>query len=439
MRTCFRKLFFFVSLLALLSSASISTGCSDPPEKGTPVVNLNNANNENNVPDPQLCGDRSLNPGEKCDPAIPEGDLGACPTSCEATDACMTARLVGDASACTLECVEEPVGCIDDDGCCPAGCEGMDSDCSCVPDDPCAEIECGTAVNSCGTAVECACPGQMSCWQEQCVEELFLGRECVRNSDCGPRGECLTQGETGLLGGYCVESCEQDSDCPTGGDCLSNGLCLLACSDDPDCSRPGYGCVKAGSDLNDGICYPVGDGDGDVGDACTQLSDCGGGFGATCIEWDGGYCSLTCNSSLVECPAGSHCREESGRCMKTCTGNSDCRSGYGCGDLDLDGQKECVERHLGTRRVGEVCDSIGICSGGIYALCIENDMFPGGYCSRRCGPGQATCPSGSVCVEASGEDASAICVDSCENGSDCRTGYSCETVSADGDRACVSV
>lgn len=423
----------FISLGFLAVLLTVATACSDTPDKETPVIDLNNE------PNPELCGDGSLNPGESCDPAIPEGNVGSCPTECEATATCVTARLVGDASACTVECVEEPVSCMDGDGCCPDGCENMDSDCSCVPDDPCEEIACGSAVNSCGTPVECGCPGQMSCWQEQCVEELFLGRECVRDADCGPRGECLTQGATGITGGYCVEACDTDADCPTGGDCLANGFCLLACSDAPDCSRPGYGCVSMGSDVNDGVCYPVGDGDGDVGDECTQLSDCGGGLGAVCMSSPGGYCSLTCNSNLVDCPSGSHCRDDNGRCMKTCTDNSDCRSGYGCGDLDLDGLEECVQRYEGTRRVGEVCDSIDVCSGGIFALCVENNTFPGGYCSRRCGPDQANCPTGSVCAEASGDGATAICLDSCERSSDCRTGYTCEVVSGDGDRACVSV
>lgn len=57
--------------------------------------------------DAAACGNGTLDTGETCDPP------GSCPTSCPAsTDECIDNVLVGDASLCTAECVEEPV-----DGC----------------------------------------------------------------------------------------------------------------------------------------------------------------------------------------------------------------------------------------------------------------------------------------------------------------------------------
>lgn len=76
---------------------------------------------------PGYCGDQVVDADETCDPPS------SCPTSCfPSSDACTVVSLEGRAESCTAECVETPLTeCIDDDGCCPAGCNAVsDTDCN---------------------------------------------------------------------------------------------------------------------------------------------------------------------------------------------------------------------------------------------------------------------------------------------------------------------
>src|SRR5262252_6275973 len=76
------------------------------------------------------CGDGVVQPTEKCDTAIPAGQHGACPTSCDDQMACTTDSLTG--SGCQQQCVHGAItACQGGDGCCPSTCTtGNDSDCS---------------------------------------------------------------------------------------------------------------------------------------------------------------------------------------------------------------------------------------------------------------------------------------------------------------------
>jgi hypothetical protein len=69
------------------------------------------------------CENGLLEAGEVC-------DLN-CPTSCPAsTIMCFSNNLVGSPQLCNAQCANQPImECVADDGCCPDGCEGMDSDC----------------------------------------------------------------------------------------------------------------------------------------------------------------------------------------------------------------------------------------------------------------------------------------------------------------------
>ena len=71
------------------------------------------------------CNNGTVDPGEICD--------GNCPTSCAApADACAVATLSGSAATCTAQCVTATItACVNDDGCCAAGCDATsDSDCA---------------------------------------------------------------------------------------------------------------------------------------------------------------------------------------------------------------------------------------------------------------------------------------------------------------------
>jgi hypothetical protein len=67
------------------------------------------------------CGNGATDPGETCD--------GNCPTECmDLGIQCFQRNRLG--SDCNVECITEPiVECLDGDGCCPEGCDGMDAEC----------------------------------------------------------------------------------------------------------------------------------------------------------------------------------------------------------------------------------------------------------------------------------------------------------------------
>lgn len=75
----------------------------------------------------QSCGDGYEDVGETCDPGLAD----SCPTSCPpSTIECFQGVVVGDAAVCTGQCVQQMITtCVDGDGCCPDGCDGMDAEC----------------------------------------------------------------------------------------------------------------------------------------------------------------------------------------------------------------------------------------------------------------------------------------------------------------------
>ncbi|MCC6873063.1 MAG: hypothetical protein IT378_02050 [Sandaracinaceae bacterium] len=76
----------------------------------------------------------------------------------------------------------------------------------------------------------------------------------------------------------------------------------------------------------------------------------------------------------------------------------------------------CGESHVG--EPGELGDD---CSAGCAAglACVQDTLFPGGYCSAGCG-GASTCPAGGACDPRLG-----VCLAPCAAPTDCRDGYQC--------------
>jgi MYXO-CTERM domain-containing protein len=110
-----------------------------------------------------VCGDGKLDPGEKCDPGLALGSKGACPGSCTSADPCLTATPIG--SGCQLECLIEAKKSSPTvkDGCCPAGLSAdEDGDC---PD------RCGPDVteNCISPCQGISCPAGNVCHNGQCV------------------------------------------------------------------------------------------------------------------------------------------------------------------------------------------------------------------------------------------------------------------------------
>lgn len=76
------------------------------------------------------CGNGVVESGESCDTAIPAGQTGACPTSCDDGEVCTADQLLG--SGCQVTCQFTTLACKSSasDGCCPAGCDAnSDPDC----------------------------------------------------------------------------------------------------------------------------------------------------------------------------------------------------------------------------------------------------------------------------------------------------------------------
>ncbi len=104
---------------------------------------------------------------------------------------CVLDEDCSDGDTCTIdscilgECVSDPVGCIDGDGCCTPGCEGFDSDCV---EDPCGDGYCAGSEQgeTCSTcSLDCACLGP-SC-KHGCCGDRVCGRKETATScpiDC---------------------------------------------------------------------------------------------------------------------------------------------------------------------------------------------------------------------------------------------------------------
>jgi hypothetical protein len=99
----------------------------------------------------------------------------------------------------------------------------------------------------------------------------------------------------------------------------------------------------------------------------------------------------------------------------------------GCGDDTWAGPNN------GSETFGEACDVDGECLDG---LCVTDPIFPGGFCTLSCSPGDDfTCGDPTLaCVVAS--DRGAVCLLRCGDDGDCpRDGYRCDL--EDGRRVCL--
>lgn len=133
-----------------------------------------------------------------------------------------------------------------------------------------------------------------------------------------------------------------------------------------------------------------------IGNSCERVEDCG--IGVCVLESEvgipKGYCSLRCIES-TECGLGAHCGikdnkdNSGGLCLRTCQESSECgRPGFGCFDLDLDGNKECWSVGTGPGLIGDPCNSVAECSGGEGAFCqTQTQGFKSGYCTKFCAQG----------------------------------------------------
>ena len=362
-----------------------------------------------------VCGNGILGPNELCDPLIPEGAPGACPTRCDDGKVCTSDRLLGDPSHCNVRCEFRTISyCEPGDGCCPWIC-GFYDDSDCPP-------PAGGAGVPCTTDSDCLLPG------------------------AAPGLRCLTQEQTGWPGGVCSLGCMTQGDCPQASRCvdlaeIKERVCLPGCLDDVDCKRPGHACLggaqqgaaQQGSAQQAGaqqVCVPRADGPlgAPIGTSCTSTRQCSGDTLGFCLTEAGhgfktGYCSQRCGAGRP-CRPESHCLLDAptGRqlCAGGCRSRVDCgpavHAGVDCYDADRDGVLECWR---GFGRIGDPCSEPGHCLGG---ECLTGMLWPAGYCSQTCNAGTpGVCPDGGRCSVLPGNK----CLAACMTSSECREGYQC--------------
>jgi hypothetical protein len=191
------------------------------------------------APDLSLCGNGKLDPGERCDTAIPTDAQGHCPRAadCPRPDVCVD-PLEGQAcqSRCTLRLITQ---CADGDGCCPPGCERVtDGDC------PDPDL-CGNGKLDSGESCDGDCP--TSCPPKVCNSGQVIGeaKACTARCLYTPSTDgvsCVDTGDDGQCraGSCCTtcwdgESCRvevNDAFCGTKGvlcvDCEAQGKCCSA-------------------------------------------------------------------------------------------------------------------------------------------------------------------------------------------------------------------
>jgi hypothetical protein len=157
---------------------------------------------------PGICGDRVVEANEQCDRAITAGMPGACARSCNDGDACTTDIASGSIQDCTRGCTHlAVVACLDDDGCCPAGCTAAtDSDCAPL----CGDGHVG-AGETCDPPSTCptTCPDD----GDPCTREVLVGNPLTCNAAC--RHDPITTCSTAAADHCCPTGCTSatDSDC----------------------------------------------------------------------------------------------------------------------------------------------------------------------------------------------------------------------------------
>jgi hypothetical protein len=125
---------FFLSWSCVLALTSAGLACDDKSTHHTPDadVDVPDGDTDGETDAGQTCGNGVLDPGERCDVAIPVGAPGACPDTCDDDDPCTTHLLTG--VACHSHClVAEITNFIQNDGCCPIGGDlTVDIDCAAI-------------------------------------------------------------------------------------------------------------------------------------------------------------------------------------------------------------------------------------------------------------------------------------------------------------------
>ena len=357
-----------------------------------------------------VCGNGIIEPGEGCD--------GNCPVDCDDGDACTINELTGAAATCDAVCnATEVTACIDDDGCCPAGCtSATDNDCSGTCGD--GVIDANETCDPPGT-----CPTNCDD-SNPCTVDTMTGSASNCNAVCThtPISTCRA-----VPDGCCPASCNanNDSDCAatcgngvveTGEAC--DGNCPTTCDDGnvctqdvttgtpAECSRVctnttitvcthGDGCCPPGCNaINDNDCGSV------CGNAITEPGEqCDGNCPPTCNDGNActidirsgssAQCNVTCSyANVTSCVSGDGC------CPSACNANNDSDCSPTCGNGIVEGNETCD----GDCPSADDCYAINPCktlSGSASTCNAECTDIPG--CQLCTLGGQCPCAGTQIC------------------------------------------
>jgi hypothetical protein len=227
--------------------------------------------------------------------------------------------------------------------------------------------------------------------------------------------------------------------CPRPQRCVA-GECTTETGDcgDHDC-RTFETCVEGAEGYT---CEPPSD--GELGHACETDADCEG-VGRCLIgpNYHRGICAVPCGPTN-RCPAQTVCAGtlRGPHCFPTCEADDDCRSeGYACAEINQQTQI-CAPSGTGSAAVGDACETLDSCAGGLQARCVpaadDTDI-----CTLRCDDA-FPCPDAFECTngpEMSPPDnmPSApmwICLERCVTDEDCDQDLICFDGDGDGEREC---
>ncbi len=264
---------------------------------------------------PAACGDGVVTAPETCDKAIPAGQPGACPTTCDDGIACTKDTMTGSADQCNVVCSHQAITqCINDDGCCPAGCSiKNDNDCS---------TRCGDDVVSTGETCDppSSCP--TSCDDgNKCTTDTMTGSAATCNVTCSH--QAITQCISG--DGCCPAGCnnKNDSDCtPVCGNGVveageqcdpPNGTtCSATCTVESICGAPPTDCFAC-------ECH----------DCSWSMNACINGPGVAASGPAAGTPKAKLCTNLVQCVQASKCI--GAQCLCGTVSFCDCMHGKGTG------------------------------------------------------------------------------------------------------------
>jgi len=334
------------------------------------------------------CGNAVIEPGERCDTAVPSGN-GACPAAGSCGDGNSCTRDVFIGSGCESECGHQAISApVDGDGCCAAD-ANTDTDCAA----------------SCGNGV-LERPG------ETCDPNATGAADCP--TSCSDGNACTTDAMTGS---NCTTLCTHGdvTACVSGDGCCPSSSCLLI---DSDCSVTcGNGTVESGETCDTAI--------GGGAGACPSAAACNDGNPATRDALESG---ATCKARCVHTPITT-CTGGDGYCPAGCNGNTDGDCAVACGNGVVEGSESCDS---GVASGAGACPTA--CNDG--AAC-TTDTLQGSGCGRVCSYTPVT-----ACIDGDG-----CCAAGCNSGNDddCEAqcgnaivepGETCETGIASGPGAC---